>query len=338
MAHEFPTSSQPRRFQGIDVSKATFDVARWGDQTFRQMHVGQWPRTRNGVKDWLASLTADELAMTAVVMESTGGYCKELAGWLREACPALHVSIANPYLVACYGRSNGLRNKTDRLDARMLADYGQSKNPPAWEPLPAIQEELRALVRTRAKLLNMAVSLRTRSREHACPSVLAGQIQEAAYRFLMEQIKAIHRGMADLCMRDKQLKHWMELLMTIPGVGMITAATILGEAGDLRRFERKGQLVAFLGVSPHVHRSGTSVNGRTRMCKVGGAHARSTLYMAAVAACRLPGPLGDFYRRLVMAGKAKLAALGALMRKLLIVMRAVLIQDGPYRPVPVTSL
>lgn len=330
MAHFLAPSSSPLRYQGFDISKATFDVARWGDQDFLRMALGQFPRTPEGVRNWLSSMTHEELEHTGVVMESTGGYCKELVGWLKQSQPSLHVAIANPFIVKSYGRSLALRNKTDRVDARLLARFGQDRQPPAWTPLPVAQEHLRSLVRTRAYLVHQLVGIRNRLREHKCPSPLAEQSQRTVIEVLEAQIKALTRGIETLVQEDETLRHWMSLLTSVPGIGLITAATMLGEAGDLRRFNRRGQLVAFLGVSPRVYASGSSVHGRTRMCRMGGAHARAALYMAAVAASRSHGPIGDFYRHLVENGKPKKSAIGALMRKLVVVMRAVLVQDRPY--------
>ena len=330
MANFLSPSSSPLRYQGFDISKATFDVARWGDQDFPRMTLSQFPRSPEGVRAWLATVTAEELERTGVVMESTGGYCKELALWLQESQPDLHVAIANPFIVKSFGRSLALRNKTDRLDARLLARFGQERQPMAWTPLPAAQEQLGTLIRTRAYLIHMLMGLRNRMEEHKCPSPVAEQSQKSLAEVLAIQIQTLNNGIDALTREDEVLSHRMELLTSIPGIGPISAATTLGEAGDLRRFNRRGQLVAFLGVSPRVYTSGSSVHGRTHMCRMGGSHARAVLYMAAVAASRTQSPIGDFYRHLVENGKHKKAALGAVMRKLVVVMRAVLIQDRPY--------
>jgi len=330
MANFLTPSSSPLRYQGFDISKATFDVARWGDQDFPRMVLSQFPRSPEGVRAWLSSMAPEELERTGVVMESTGGYCKQLAVWLKESQPDLHVAIANPFIVKSYGRSLALRNKTDRVDARLLARFGQDRQPMDWTPLPAAQEHLRALIRTRAYLMHLLVGIRNRLHEHECPSPLAEQSQRALVEALTIQVEALTRGIETLGLEDDILRHWMELLISVPGIGPITAATTVGEAGDLRRFNRRGQLVAFLGVSPRVYTSGSSVHGRTRMSRMGGSHARAALYMAAVAASRTQTPIGDFYRHLVENGKPKKAALGAVMRKLVVIMRAVLIQDRPY--------
>jgi transposase len=330
MNHQIPLPNQALRFQGFDISKATFDVARWGDEAFPSMALSCFPRTREGARAWLATLSSEELDHTGVVMESTGGYSEELAAWLLEARPGLHVAIVNPFLVKSFGRSLALRNKTDRMDARLLARYGQDRQPEPWRPLPAIQAELRALARTRAHLVRLRVSLGNRLGEHSGPSPTARKAQQSVLKALDTQIHTLERGLLKLAKQDESLGRDLALAQSVPGIGPITASVVLAEAGDLRRFGRRGNLAAFLGVSPRVFQSGSSVRGRTHMCRMGGGHARSVLYMAAVAASRNKGSLGTFYRRLVEAGKPKRSALGALMRKLLLTMRAVLIQGTPY--------
>jgi transposase len=325
------------RFQGIDVSKSTFDVAWWGDQPFQGMDTRAFPRTPAGVRAWLALFPASQLAQTGVVMESTGGYCKELAGWILEQAPFMRVSIVNPFQAKSYGRSLGIRNKTDRVDARMLAKFGEERKPGPWAPLSKHQEALRDLTRTRTKVKSTLVSYRNRLNGHVVESDAAKASQERLLVVLQEEIDRLERAIVELCVKEPSLAKDMELLMSIPGVGPITAGVVLGSAGDLRRFQRRGELCAFLGVSPRQFQSGTSVHLKTHMCRMGGKHARSALYMAALSMCRHKGPLGETYRRLVAAGKPPKAALGAIMRKLLVVMRAVVIQGTPYKA-PVSTI
>jgi transposase len=330
MAQKYFTQPPSLRFQGIDVSKATFDVACWGDQSFQKMAVRRFPRTPEGVHTWLSRFGPGELDGTAAVMESTGGYCKQLAGWILQIHPDFHVAIANPFMVKSYGRSLGLRNKTDRVDARMLAKFGQERQPNPWHPLPKEQEELRDLVRTREKIKRTLVAFRHRVKEHESASAIALEAQKELVKTLAAQIKQIEKGIRKLMTENPELKRDCQLLQSISGVGLITAAGVMGAAGDLRRFRRRGELCAYLGVSPRQFQSGTSVNGKTHLCRMGGKRVRSILYMAALTACRSKGSLGAYYRRLVEGGKSKKSALGALMRKLLTVMRAVLIQGRPY--------
>lgn len=320
---------------GVDVSKATFDAALWGHQDFQKMATAAFPRTEEGAQAFRSWALAHGGPVVGVVMEATGCYSQELGRWLQRDMPGSRVAIVNPSLVKAFGRSLALRNKTDRLDACMLARYGQERTPEAWVPMTPERAELRDLIRTRTKLIRLQVTIRLRLDDalgRTCSP--AGKAQRKVLKVLQGQVDALDKAIEGQLHQVAELGHAVELLTTTPGVGKVTAATLLGEAGDLRAFRRGRQLTAFVGVSPRRYDSGSSVRGRTRMCRIGGAHARTVLYMAAVSASRTATPLGDFYRHLVEQGKPKKSALGALMRKLVLVMRAVLIQDKPYSPLP----
>ena len=320
---------------GVDVSKATFDAALWGHQDFQRMATAAFPRTEEGALAFRTWALAHGGPVVGVVMEATGCYSQELGRWLQRDMPGSQVAIINPSLVKAFGRSLALRNKTDRLDACMLARYGQERTPEAWIPMTPERAELRDLIRTRTKLIRLQVTLRLRLEDAlGRTGTPAGKAQQKVLKVLQGQVEALDKAIERQLRQVAELGHAVELLTTIPGVGKVTAATMLGEAGDLRAFRRGRQLTAFVGVSPRRYDSGSSVRGRTRMCRIGGVHARTVLYMAAVAASRTATPLGDFYRHLVEQGKPKKSALGALMRKLVLVMRAVLIQDKPYSPQP----
>jgi transposase len=320
---------------GVDVSKATFDAALWGHQDFQRMATAAFLRTEEGALAFRTWALAHGGPVVGVVMEATGCYSQELGRWLQRDMPGSQVAIINPSLVKAFGRSLALRNKTDRLDACMLARYGQERTPEAWIPMTPERAELRDLIRTRTKLIRLQVTLRLRLEDAlGRTGTPAGKAQQKVLKVLQGQVEALDKAIERQLRQVAELGHAVELLTTIPGVGKVTAATMLGEAGDLRAFRRGRQLTAFVGVSPRRYDSGSSVRGRTRMCRIGGVHARTVLYMAAVAASRTATPLGDFYRHLVEQGKPKKSALGALMRKLVLVMRAVLIQDKPYSPQP----
>ena len=318
---------------GVDVSKSTFDAALWGHQDFQKMATAAFPRTEGGVRAFRSWAMVHRGQAMGVVMEATGCYSQELGRWLQRDLPESRVAIVNPSLVKAFGRSLALRNKTDRLDACMLARYGQERRPEAWVPMTPERAELRDLIRTRTKLVRLQVTIRLRLDDAlGRTGNPAGKAQQKVLKVLQGQVEALDKAIERQLHQVNELGHAVALLTTIPGVGKVTAATMLGEAGDLRSFRRGRQLTAFVGVSPRRCDSGSSVRGRTRMCRIGGAHARTVLFMAAVAASRTATPLGDFYRHLVDQGKPKKSAIGALMRKLVLVMRAVLIQDKPYSP------
>lgn len=314
---------------GIDVSKRTFDAAIGGGP------ARAFARTPEGVAQMLAWIDAQGTGPRRAVMEATGVYSHELAAWILEARPALAPAIVNPQLTCDFAKSLGLRNKTDRADAKALARFGTERNPRAHEPLEPAREHLRALSRERKHLTETLVAERLRAGEPRGPAVL-GRLSARLIRNLERAIEEIDTAIDELVAAEPSLAHDLALLLTIPGVGRRTALTILAELGDLRRFRRARTLSAFAGVSPREHTSGTSVRRRTRLCKRGNRHARQALYMASLCAARGQGALAATYRHLVEAGKSKKAALGAVMRKLLVLMRATLIADRPFEPRTIT--
>lgn len=317
---------------GIDVSKKVFDAAIWGDQAFKDMVVAQFKRTRKGAGQFVHWLSNQARKPAGAVMEWTGSFSRELAQWIQDVTGDLPISLMNPCLVKAYGRSLNLRNKTDAVDARMLAAFGHERRPSPWVRPSPEQDRLQSLFRTRAKLVEIQSTLDVRAESCLFLDAEAEAAQRNVLDLVRAEVKVLEEAIRSLASQFPRLGADFQLLRSIPGVGLITAAAVLAEAGDLRRFRRGRQLTAFLGVSPKRYESGSSVRGRTRMSRMGGTHIRPVLYMAAVASTRLQGPMRDFYQRLVNAGKPPLVAIGALMRKMLLVMRAVLIQNKPYAP------
>lgn len=327
---------------GMDVAKASFDVGlvRW-DQRYpatplREIPVRQFARTREGVEAFVVWLDdvwgpAPHTEPVRACMEATGSYSAELAVWLLEQRPALQPAIVNPQRTSAFIKSLGLRNKTDKLEARALGFYGVERRPVAYEPPTAEQATLRDLSRYRDALVRARVAEKERAAEPASSKVVR-QLQRKRIRQLERDIERVEEEMRRLVRERPELARDVAQLTTIYGVGFVTAVVVLVELGDLRRFQRARQLSAYAGVSPRLVESGSSVHGRPRMCKQGNARARQALYLASVTVIRGHSDLQQDYCRLLAQGKAPKVALGAVMRKLLTIMRAILISGEPYRP------
>jgi len=326
---------------GIDVGKSGFDVAahpawRPGAVALSSLPQATFPRSREGVTRMLAWL--DKLnpeGQVRAVMEATGRYSMELAGWLLAERPALAPAIADPKAVAHFIRSLRLRNKTDRTDAAALARFGAERSPADWQPPTQEYARLRTISRERTFIVASLVAARNRLGEIGDDAVVL-KVQRRIVADLERALASIEKAMHQHVEACPDLFAAVRRLDTIPGVAFITAATILGELGDLTRFRRSRSLSAFAGVSPRRFESGDSVRGRTRMCKQGGPRARQALYLASLAAIRTPdNGLASFYAELVGKGKPKMAAVGAVMRKMLVLMRALLISQTDYgHPMP----
>lgn len=321
---------------GLDVSKATFDAGLfWPREDGLPRHLSEipaaaFPRTRRGVNEFLTWL--DERlpgAAPRAVMEATGKYSVELTQWLIAARPALAPAIINPGASSAFIKSLGLRNKTDRAEARALAVFGAERQPQPFVPLTPEMAALRDLTRYRQNIIELRVAEENRARETYTSATVRALLKRRIAQLRRDE-KKIERELQTRLADLPELKRDVALLASIYGVGWLTALTVLVELGDLRRFDKARQLNASSGLSPRNHQSGTSVRRKTRLSKQGNGRVRKALFMPALTVIRGESDLADCYHRLIAAGKSHKTALCAVMRKLLIVMRAVLLSGAAY--------
>lgn len=329
---------------GLDVAKGTFHAALWIPGEDGRLLPGDlpdksFPRTQKGGEEFLS--WADKKIAAAwreretpkptlrVVLEATGPYSEPLAVWLLIERPTVSPAIISPDKTKAYAVSLGLRNKTDKVDARCLAQFGAERNPLAYEPPTPERRKLRALSRNRIEVQTMRITedLILESMEH---TPLTEKLARKRVKLLREHEELLEKEMKICVKESPELAKDIEELDAIYGVGFLTAATVVAELGDLRRFEKARHLTSFVGLTPCRCESGKSVKSRTRMSKRGNSWVRRALYMSAMSAARGDNDLADCYRRLKSTGKKDMEALGAVMRKLLILMRAVLISGQPY--------
>ena len=316
---------------GLDVSKSSFDAALWLGAA-KAPHR-RFPATAEGADQFLGWMDEQckRLEIHAprlrVVMESTGIYSLELRGMLMRAGLPTEPSIVNPHQIKSFGDSLGVRNKTDKTDACVIARFGFERQPPPDEPLEGARADLQELVRLRTAEKNRLKTCKGGS------ELLTG-MREKRIADLTSQIKQLETAMEKIVASDEQLRRDYAIVQSIPGVGPITAALVLGELGDLRRFKNSRQLAAFAGLSPRQHVSGSSVHKATRMCRQGNRSVRTILFLSGMYHTRKAGgtTLSNFYQRMVRQGKAPMSALGAVMRKLLLLMRTLLIENRMFQP------
>jgi transposase len=302
---------------GIDVSKARLDVAIVpGEEVFVEEHS---PR---GVAALVERL--NKLAPTLIVLEASGGLETPLVAELIGA--GLPAAVVNPRQVRDFARATGQLAKTDSLDARMLARFGERIRP-ELRALPDEQErELKALVVRRRQLVEMIVA--EQNRLGRAPRVLHRQLHRHV-DWLRKQVRALDRDL-DRQLRDSPV--WREkgyLLRSVPGVGPVLCSTLIAGLPELGTLSRR-QIAALVGVAPLNRDSGT-LRGR-RMVWGGRARVRTALYMSTVSAVRFNPILKSIYLRLRAAGKPPKLALIACMRKLLTILNAILKYRTPWSP------
>ena len=317
---------------GIDVSKATFDIALFQEHSRKPPHQ-KFPRTPQGCRECLCWVT-EHLPPghhPSLVMEATGGYSQEMAHWLLALKQGIKVSIAQPLRVHHFAKGFGLTNKTDAQDAIMLARYGEVHHPPVYRPMSPCYEQLRALTRERAALVKAATSLGNRN-ELPSASPVAQEIREQMLAHHKKAVKDLDKAIQALIRREPNLAADATRLQTLAGVGPVVSSTLMGELGDLREYPTPKALTAFTGVVPNLKDSGTSVHEPAHMSKHGSGRVRQVLYMAALTAIRGDNTLARSYDHLLKEGKPPLVAIGAVMRKILVLARVLLISGKDYDP------
>lgn len=327
-------SAEPLTLVGIDIAARTLAVAIAHGEV-PPLPAATLTNDPDGWQTLMAALTAQGSApaATLVVMEATGSYWQGLATTLHTA--GWGVSVVPPASVRDHARARLRRAKTDALDAALLVDYARRQQPARWSPPPPEIDALQLLLRQRDDLV--AMRTQTRNRQHALAQlprvpVEAQQPLVALAQVLAEQIAALDAAITERASATVTLATEMARLQTITGVGMLTAAVVLTETRPLRGNVTPRQAVAFAGLDPAPHESGTSVRGARHMSKTGNARLRQAVYMAALAASRYNPVLRTFYQRLRARGKRPRVALVAVARKLLALMVTLLIHERDFDP------
>lgn len=311
---------------GIDVSKATLDVALV--QGGKKAEVRQYANDAAGFKaltKWLKQRRATD---APVCLEATGTYGDAVALFLYQA--GYRVSVVNPARIKAYGKSQLKRNKTDRLDAALIADFCRTQAPDRWTPPDPVWLELRAMARHLVDLKTMRQQEQNRRQVETSTKVQA--VLDAHIAFIERQIKELEKEIRQFIDHHPDLKRDRELLMSIPGLSEVSATLLLAEVPDLRAFASARQLVAFAGLNPQQRTSGTSVHGPTPLSKMGSPTLRRVLYMPALSAQRFNPLLAPWAVQLKARGKSKMEILGAVMRKLLVLAYGVLKSGRPFDP------
>lgn len=265
-------------------------------------------------------------------MEASGGYEEAAALFLHEQ--GLAVSVVNPRQIKAYGQAQLRRSKTDRADAALIARYCRQERPPLWtppaEPLRDLREMTRGLDALKAERDRIGNQHR-RKHPHSGGRIVA-QALEAVLQSIEDQIAALEARIEAHLEAHPELARERDLLVSIPGVGSVTAAHVLAELGGVSRFGSAREAAAYAGLVPSMHESGTSVKKRPRLSKVGNGRLRKALYFPALTALRCNEAVRRFGDRLTQKGKAKKAVVGAAMRKLLHICYGVLRSGRPFDP------
>ena len=310
------------RFVGIDVSKHHLDVAlRPSDERWTT------PNTSDAFGPLVKRLKARQ--PTLIVLEATGGL--ETAVVAELAYAGLPVAVVNPKRVREFARASGQLAKTDQLDADVLAHFAEAIRPPV-RPLPSAEsDQLAALVTRRRQVLDMLTA--ERNRQRTAPSAMRERIA-AHLTWLEAEEQELDDELRRFIDQNPTWHATDDLLQSTPGVGPVTSMTLVADLPELGHLDRQ-EIAALVGVAP-MNRDSGSKRGKRRT-QGGRAHVRSVLYMAALSASRFNPVIRAFYERLVQRGKEHKVALTACMRKLLVILNAMVKNQEPWRPVEQTA-
>ena len=313
---------------GVDVSKSHLDIASEDGQTAF--------RVDNDEAGQLEALSRlKELTPALVVLEATGGFELEIV--LLLGTNKVPVAVVNPRQVRDFARAFGILAKTDAIDARVLARFGATAKPEP-QPLPDEQSlELETLVLRRRQLVGMLASERNRLAAFTVTRRPGGRRAvesiQASIQWLEKQLESIGTDIENLLRNSPVWREKEDLLRSVPGVGPVTARTLLADLPELGTLDRK-RIAALVGVAPFNRDSGT-LRGKRRIAG-GRASVRSALYMACVASLRCNPVLKALYDRL-HASKPVKVALVACMRKLLTILNAMVRNATPWTPALASS-
>lgn len=303
-------------YVGIDVSKDRLDVAVQGERQEKQVS-----NTEDGIAQLVKQMM--DLQPELIVVEATGGYQRAVVDALFRA--GLSVAVVNPARVRQFARACGLLAKTDKLDAFVLAVFGQRVQPKRYEGKSEAEKQLSALLVRRKQLEEMLKAEQNRLRTIS-PS-LRGSV-ERMIAILKEEKKRLDEQIEQFLREQKTWQEQREILSSAPGVGKVTTATLLADLPELGKMDRK-KIAALVGVAPMNHDSGKK-RGR-RKTKGGRGGVRSVLYMATLVATKHNPVIRAQYQQLLKRGKEKKVALTACMRKFLTILNAMIRDKQPFR-------
>lgn len=319
-------------FIGIDVSKVKLDCCLLLNVASNKRRAKVVVNSKTGIADLLAWCAKQQVPVHELhaIMEGTGVYHEQAALALSDA--GATVSIVNPAQVKDFGRSLGVRTKTDGVDSFILARYGALLTPKPWTPPAQEARTLQALLSRREAIAQDLQRERNRLEKADATDtpLLIRQSIEDSIDFLEKQLAKLQQDIDDHINKHPNLKDDRDLLISIPAVGPQVGNHLLSVMHN-HDFQSAEQLAAYLGLIPVERQSGTSVQGRPRLSKAGPARIRAVLYMAAIVATKHNPHIRALYQRLQERGKTKMSALGAAMRKLVHLCFGVLKTRKPYQ-------
>lgn len=310
---------------GVDVAKDTLDVAYASEAGIERQSVAN---DRVGHRVLIENLPPQTEAR--VVVEATGGYERALVTALVEA--GYRVAVVNPRQVRDFAKALGILAKTDRIDALVLARFGEQVQPRLLEEDPSTRAELMQLVARRRQLIDLRTMESNRLQQSTARA--AQKSIRHVLKLLEKEVDQLEAEIARLLASDDDWRTKIELLSSVPGVAKVTSATLVAEVPELGRLNRQA-IAALVGLAPFNDDSGR--HRGLRRISGGRSSVRHVLYMAALSARRCNPIIKAFAQRLAAQGKKPKVVIAACMRKLLVILNTMLKNKTPWNPSQILS-
>jgi len=312
---------------GIDVSKNTLDVS---ISSCTKVRTKSFANTSDGWHHLLDWLIAHKIRRVHACLESTGRYSLGIACALHEAGHV--VSIINPAQIRDFVRTKLGRNKTDGVDASHIREYCELFKPQPWVPPSEAHRRLGELQTIRAGIIAGLTEWKNR-KNSGIVDAEAQTLADATISHFTSQLGTVDQAIALTIENDSHLRSKRDLLLSINGVGETLAGVVLAELPGPDVLHSSAEVVAYAGLNPRQHQSGTSVDRATRISKIGNAVLRAALYMPALSAMRYNPAIVALVTRLKSRGRLKPKQIVvAAMRKLLVLCFGVLKTGKPFDP------
>jgi transposase len=327
---------QFRNFIGIDISKKTFDIALIKNDDSSNILSAAFSNTHGGIVSLEKFIKQQSLNMeeTLICMEHTGVYCRLLSHYLTER--KYHVWLEMPVQII---RSIGLqRGKSDKIDAKRIAQYACYKKDKAilWQPPSEVLTEINDLLVLRDRLVESKKSIKQPIKE-----LKDAGLKEAAYLIesrcketlnaLEKEIKWIEKELSAKINKDSNLKRLFDLATSVPGIGKITAFTLLYFTNEFKFFTNAKQLACYCGVAPFEHTSGSSIRGKTRVSNFANKRLKKLFHLVAITTLNRNREFSEYYKRKLLEGKKKMVIINAIRNKIIHRLCAVIKRQTPYQ-------
>ncbi len=311
---------------GIDVSKEKLDICALFDGKTRKKIVDNSVSGFKSLRNWISK---NNINNPHICMESTGCYSEGAAEFFHEL--GLKVSVVNPLQIKSFRNSKLIRQKTDSVDAQIIAEFCLQNAPAPWNPRSPEQKELHYL-NVRIIALKAEVNRASNALENENLSKVILKSIHDEIKFLKKQIALLEDESRKIIDSNQNLKEQFDRITAIKGIGEKLALAIIADMPDISNFQKSGQFSAFAGVSPSHFQSGSSVRGKSHISRIGSKSIRKVLYMSALVVKNHNPHFQKFVQKLQKKGKTPKVIIVAIMRKLMCILFGMLKNSSNFDP------